>query len=190
MRPASFELVDGQFVFPLRSTVERIRRKLHDLDPYKTIDYDPARKDYYIHTIHVGQPDHMQEYGPYNYKYLIALADMLNVWTIVERTYQPKSIRAEYGIIHEQEPLPSSLQFTTITVGLRAVYGQLDEKAVARARCQGIMANPMINMAVKLKIAADMQKAHGWSVIPPTVDLVTSTVIETEPRLEETTSVP
>ena len=175
-RQAQFEFVDGKFVFPLRSTVLRIQRKLNALTPYKYIRWDALRTDYYIYTVSIGQPDHMSELGPYHYKWIIALADMLNIWTLDERKYQPKVLLAD-GRRHESGVLPDHLSFPVITPLLQATFAHLDPTTAAGVQ-KLVEATTDIyrsfggakTMASRSAAMAAILRSEGWTVKPPLPD--------------------
>ena len=187
-RQAMFDYDAGMFIFPLRPTLNRINRKLASLTPFKYMKYDHARTDYYIYTVNIGQPDHMQELGPYHFKWMIGLADMLNIWTIEERGYQPKILLAD-GRRHEQAPLPVWLQFPVLTPILQAAYGHLDPQTAAGVQKIAEAATQVYKsfsgartLHARDAAMAAVLRSKGWTVKPPLPDTPESATVPTDPH--------
>ena len=175
-RQAQFEFVDGNLFSLYEVPFCGYKRKLNALTPYKYIRWDALRTDYYIYTVSIGQPDHMSELGPYHYKWIIALADMLNIWTLDERKYQPKVLLAD-GRRHESEVLPDHLSFPVVTPLLQATFAHLDPTTAAGVQ-KLVEATTDIyrsfggakTMASRSAAMAAILRSEGWTVKPPLPD--------------------
>lgn len=131
-RPSTFETYPDKTVYTIASVVQRINHKLADCIPHRRLYYDAVGKDYFITTISPNPAEHGITIGPYYYIWFIALADMLNVWSLAERGIQPKAMKAR-GSVYDQEPLPSHLHFPVVTAVLQDALRALDTHEVQSA---------------------------------------------------------
>lgn len=114
-RVANMSYVNGQFELPMVSLVQRINRCLEHLSPYRELYYKHSEVNYYMRVLAPGHPEHMKEFGPIYGKYLVALAEHVNLWTIKERMMIPKVVKHRNGTIFEQARLPVEWQFEVVT---------------------------------------------------------------------------
>lgn len=114
-RTANIPYSDGKFIVPIVPLVQRINRALERMRPYRQLYYKHGEMQYYLRVLAPGHPEHLKEFGPMYGKYLIDLADHVNLWTVPERMMNPKVVRLKNGTILEQVALPPIWRFEVVT---------------------------------------------------------------------------
>lgn len=115
----------GKWILPAESFVQRINRKLHTLIPCKDLWYCRGDKQWYVRIVDVRHPRHLDCIGPYQWKHMIALGRMLNVFNLKERQCENITLLERTGIEHHEMPLPNNLKFNVITEALQDMQRQM-----------------------------------------------------------------
>jgi len=161
-RSSQFEIENGTFIIKLPALRLRIHRALSKLIPHRELYWNAAEANYYIRIIDPGAPDHLATTGPYYYKYLIGLADMLDLWSATDRLKTPKALRDALGRVPEQVPLPKELQFPVVSQTLQSLLLQLEKHVNAMPADATATVTAMQSLAnAKLKLINQYRKLPG-----------------------------
>ncbi len=171
-RSPHIRLVDGTYHLELSSLIQRINRYLRILHPRREIYYEPRpEQNYFVRVIELDDPEHGKVIGPYYFKYMVALGDMLNIWSIGERNL-PKIIHDRRGNVYAQEPLPDELKFETVTPvlrdALRALYhgdAPTTRQVVQALQARGYTVTPPAALSVEAPLTAPVTDGEALGAV-------------------------